>query len=260
MKSAKNIFTARTKYASISIVQKTDCVELRSDTDALLSAINRENPQKLALANLEYLMGILLFLPAPHSILLLGTGGGSLIHFLRYHYPRCRLTSVDFDAELQELMQQKMLLPLADENLVYIADEASHYLLECEHRFDLILVDIFSGAQSPGWLLESSGIRQFHSLLTDQGAVAYNLLVDSDHAFSHFYRQLAQVYKQQTLYLPVEGFENTLVYAFRNRPPRHSMSHYISLAIEMAEIHGIDYRSLLSVIYTTNPVGSAIIY
>jgi spermidine synthase len=172
----------------------------------------------------------------------------------------CRLTSVDFDAELQELMHQKMLLPSADENLFYIIDEASHYLNDCEHQFDLILVDIFSGSQSPGWLLESPGIRRLHGLLTDQGAVAYNLLVDSDFAFDLFYRQLAQVFKQQTLYLPVEGFENTLVYAFRNRPPRHAMSYYIGRAIEMAEIHEIDYRSLLSTIYTTNPVGSAVIY
>ncbi len=260
MKSAPDTFKARTKYASLSIVQNADRIELRSDTDTLLSVINRKNPQKLALTNLEYLMGILLFLRAPRNILLLGTGGGSLIHFLRYHYPMCRLTSVDFDAELQELMRHKMLLPSADENLVYIIDEASHYLNDCKHQFDLILVDIFSGSQSPGWLLESPGIRRIHGLLTDQGAVAYNLLVDSDFTFDLFYRQLAQVFKQQTLYLPVEGFENTLVYAFRNRPPRHQMSYYIGRAMEMAEIHEIDYRSLLSTIYTTNPVGSAVIY
>ncbi len=260
MKSTPNIIKVRTKYACLSIVQNADCVELRSDTGALLSIINRKQPQKLALANLEYLMGVLLFLPAPQKVLLLGTGGGSLIHFFRYHYPRCQLTSVDFDAELQELMHQKMLLPLADENLVYIIDEASHYLLDCEFKFDLILVDIFSGSQSPGWLLESPCIHQLHGLLSDRGAVAYNLLVDSDFRFKLFYRQLAQVFKQQTLYLPVEGFENTLVYAFRNHPPRHQMPHYIAHAMDMAQKHEIDYRSLLSTIYTTNPVGSAVIY
>jgi spermidine synthase len=260
MKSTPNTFKARTKYTSFSIIESADRIELRSETGALLSAIDRKKPQKLVLANLEYLMGILLFLRAPQNILLLGTGGGSLIHFLRYHYPMCRLTSVDFDAELQELMHQKMLLPSADDNLVYIIDEASHYLRNCEHHFDLILVDIFSGSQSPGWLLESPGIRRLNGLLTGQGAVAYNLLVDSDFAFNLFYRQLAQVFEQQTLYLPVEGFENTLVYAFRKRPPRHQMSYYIDRAMEMAEIHEIDYQSLLSTIYTTNPVGSAVIY
>ena len=117
MKSVSKTFKATTKYASLSIVQKADCVELRSDTNALHSVINLKNPQRLALRNLEYLMGVLLFIPAPQKILLLGTGGGSLIHFLRHHYPRSHLTSVDNDSELQDLIQQKMLLPEASENL-----------------------------------------------------------------------------------------------------------------------------------------------
>lgn len=260
MKAAPKIFTLKTKFASLSIVQNADCVELRSDTDALHSVINLVNPQKLALKNLEYLMGVLLFIPAPQNILLLGTGAGSLIHFLRYHYPQSHLTSVDNDSELQDLMQQKMLLPEASENLVYLIDDASHYLHHCEQRFDLILVDIFSGSQSPDWLLESPVIRLLYNLLTDQGAIAYNLLVDSNHDFKLFFENLGQLFNQQILSLTVDGFENRLVYGFCSAPPRREMSYYIERAIAMAEKQDIDYLSVLSTIYTTNPAGSAVIY
>jgi spermidine synthase len=258
MKSAP--ITFKTRYASLSIVQNTDNIELRSDTDALHSVINRKYPHKLALKNLEYLIGILLFLPAPKNILLLGTGGGSLIQFLSYHYPSCRITSVDNDSELQDLMHEKMLLPAANERLAYLIDDARHYLQHCEQPFDLILVDIFSGSQSPGWLLETTSIRQLHGLLTEQGAVAYNLLVDSGHDFGLFYQNLGQQFKQKTLSIPVEGFENRIVYGFRWTPPRRQMSYYIEHAMAMADAQDIDYGQVLSIIYTTNPIGSGVIY
>ena len=260
MKRDQNVFKFITKKASLSIVQNTETVELRSDTNALHSVINLKNPQKLALRNLEYLMGVLLFIPAPKQILILGTGGGSLIHFLRHHYPLSRITSIDNDLDLQQLMRQKMLLPVADEKLLYLIDDASSYLQNCDQQFDLILVDIFSGSQSPGWLLDSPARHQIHSLLTDQGAVAYNLLVDSDHDFKHFLQNLNVLFKQQTLYLPIEDLENRLVYGFCYTPPERTMSDYLERAMAMAQLHEIDYRSVLSVIYTTNPIGSAIIY
>ena len=107
MESDPLIFKTRTKHASLSITRSANTLELHFGTEALQSLININKPHKLELKNLQYLMGILLFLPTPQNILLLGTGGGSLIHFLKFHYPQCQLTSVDLDAELQDLMHQK---------------------------------------------------------------------------------------------------------------------------------------------------------
>ena len=92
-------------------------------------------------------------MPQPKRILLLGTGGGSLVHFLRHHYPHSHLTGVDIDGELLDLMHEKMHLPKADDHLTYVIDDAANYLHHCNQTFDLILVDIFIGDQSPDWLL-----------------------------------------------------------------------------------------------------------
>jgi len=147
MKSGRLIFKTKTRYADYSIVGRGNCIELRSGVDALQSVINTDKPHKLELKNLEYLLGVLLFLPIPQNILLLGTGGGSLIHFLKFHYPQCQLTTVDYDSDLVELLHQKMLLPEADANLNYQIDDAAHYIQCCKQNFDLILVDIFSASQ-----------------------------------------------------------------------------------------------------------------
>ncbi len=256
MKPDPIIFKTRTKHASLTITRNTNTVELRFGAGALQSLINIDKPHRLELKNLKHLMGILLFLPPPRNILLLGTGGGSLIHFLRVHYPQCKLTSVDLDAELQDLMHEKMFLPAASEKLIYLIDDAAHFLRRCDQHFDLILVDIFSGSQSPDWLLDSPGIQQMHALLSDRGAVAYNLLIDSEHAFKLFYRNLTRVFGGQALSLPVPGYDNMLAYGFRYPPPPRDMSDYMQLAADMAELHDIDYHQVLAAIYTSNPIGS----
>ena len=257
MKSDALIFKTKTRHAEFSITRNANCIELRSASNALQSVIDIKKPHKLALKNLEYLMGVLLFLPSPRNILLLGTGGGSLIHFLRYHYPHCQLTSVDLDSELQVLMHRKMLLPEAGENLIYLIDDAAHYLHDCKQTFDLILVDIFSGSQSPDWLLDSSSIQQIQSLLSDQGAVAYNLLIDSEHALRLFHRNLRRVFTQRALCLSVQGFDNVLAYGFRYQSPQHDMSYYLQHASNMSELHDFNYNEVLAAIYTSNPIGGS---
>ena len=48
---------------------------------------------------------------ARKRILLLGTAGGSLVHFLRHYLPTPRFTAVDIDTELIEKMLELDILP-----------------------------------------------------------------------------------------------------------------------------------------------------
>jgi spermidine synthase len=45
-------------------------------------------------------MSALIFISAPERILVLGTAGGSLLHFLRHYYPQADITAVDIDNDL----------------------------------------------------------------------------------------------------------------------------------------------------------------
>ena len=252
-------FTKKTKHADISIISRSETLELRSGSEALQSVINLKHPEKIELKNLEFMLGILLFISAPQKILLLGTGAGSLIHFLRKHYAASHLTSLDIDAELIELMQARMLLPQADQHLNYIVDDAAHYLGETDDQFDLILVDLFIGNKSPHWLLDANSMQLLFEHLSPQGGVAYNLLIESDHDFNHYYRGLRQIFSQKTLCLPVEGFDNTITYAFRTQPAQREMTGHMQQALEMTQAQDINYMEILSTIYTTNPTGSGVI-
>ena len=252
-------FKIETSYNSIDACHRHGRLELRSGDDTLQSVIDMENPHHLALKNLEHLMAVLLFIPQPERILMLGTAAGSLVHFLRYHYPEVEIVAVDIDVELIEQLLHKEILPPAQASLRYVYDDAAHFIRHCDQNFDLILIDVFSGAQSPAWLLEKNTTNNLFRLLSEQGALAYNLLIDSEHDFKLFYRDLRLVFDQQTLCLPVQGLENTIAYGIRSASPGHEMSRYMELAVKLSERLEIDFMRILAVIYNTNPVGRGVI-
>lgn len=254
-----NNFKIETAHNLIDVCYHRGRIEFRSGDNALQSVINLENPHNLELKNLEYLMAVLLFIPVPVRILMLGTAAGSLLHFLKHHYPRSDITTVDIDDILIEQLLRKEILPPAQAGLRYVHDDAAHFVAQCDQSFDLILLDIFNGSQSPAWLLEKKSIHNLYRLLTSRGAIAYNLLINSEHDFKRFYRNLRLVFDKQTLCLPVKGFENTIAYGIRTSGPVRDMSMNINCATSLSEKLGIDLMHVLSVIYNTNPTGHGII-
>jgi len=252
-------FKIETAYNSLDAVYHQGKLELRGKDKSLQSVINLETPQRLELSNLEHMMSVLLFMPAPDRILMLGTAAGSLLHFLRYHYPQAQITAVDIDKHLVEKLLHLDILPAADERLSYLYADAADYIQHCRQDYDLVLVDVFDGARSPAWLLTNSAIRQLHRLVCERGALAFNLLVDSDHDFRQFYRDLRQQFHQQTLSLPVAGLENRIVYGIRGKFVARDMNANLQTALDMSGRLGIDFMQILALIYNTNPAGGGLI-
>ncbi len=258
MTSIPTTFKAQTAYNTISIQRRGSNLELYSG-EALQSAIDLKRPHKLVLKNLAALMAILLFLPEPKQMLILGTAGGSLVHFFQHHYSDSKITAVEIDIELLELMHNHMRLPEADAQLTYVIDDARHYIQYCQQKFDLIIVDLFIDNHSPRWLLGAESMQSIHRCLSDHGGVAYNLMIPGEHEFNQYYRDLRHVFSRRTLCLPVADLDNTLAFAFRYEVPERDMTWYMQNAIQLGKAHDIDYRGTLSTIYTTNPGGSGVI-
>lgn len=252
-------FKAKTRYNSITIDTETDFRTLRTGNNDLQSRINWKQPEQLALSNLISLTGILLFIPPPKHICLLGVGAGCLIHFFRHHYPDHHITAVELDGELLQIMHEHMALPNADDHLTYIVDDAANYLKTSHEKFDLILLDCFLGDKSPQWLMHEESINQVFFMLNTRGGVGYNLLIDSEVEFTRYYKTLRKVFQRQTLCLAVEDLDNTLAFAFREPEQSHDMSKNLQKAMVLSSQFGLDYMAILSAIYSTNPTGAGVI-
>jgi spermidine synthase len=209
--------------------------------------------------NLQYLMGVLLFIPSPERILILGVGGGSIIHFLRHYLPSAKITGIEYNAELLTIAQNQMGLPTPDETLEYVIDDARDFINQCQDQFDLIVVDIFDGGISPDWVTQQPSAENLKTCLSQQGAVAYNLLLTTEDEFTHFYQSLRETFQQQTLCMDTEEYENILVYATNFEAQPKSIEEFISLAQVNTEKYDIPFSQILSRIFDINPQGCGMI-
>ena len=255
------IFQSKTKYSPVFIHKIEAELHLKFDINsrAVQTVIDCEQPQLIKMKNLQYLMGILNFIPTPKKILLLGIGGGSMVHFFRYHFPDCELTGVDFDAELIEIAQQYLMLPKPSSKTQYISQDAQQFIAESTQQYDLIVVDIFNGSQSPEWLLSQKTTQQLSKLLNKKGAIAYNTLLTSDTSFKDFYSLLRVEFGQQTLCLESDEYENILLYALNFKNEDWSMMDYLYTAQELSARFSLPMNEILAVIYSINPVDSGVI-
>ncbi len=251
----------KTGSNSFHIEQVDNELHLKSSADsiAVQSVINIDQPYQLVMKNLQYLMGVLLFIPTPKKILLLGVGGGSMIHFLQHYLPESHITGIDFNAELISVAQKQMMLPPPDNKLTYIIQDAQQYIENTEEQFDLIIADIFEGNYSPAWLLEQTFLQKIKSLLSDEGAITFNLLISSEPFFKKFYQSLYKVFNSQTLCLEHEDYENILTYGVSTKGSKKSMAGHFDMAIDLESRYKLPFREMLSVIYNINPVDSGII-
>ena len=247
-------FKLETAHNSLQLRQVKGCLELTDQRGWLQSSVDLEQPDRLIMPNLQVLISVILFIPPPAKILLLGTAAGSLLHFLRHHLS-AQITALDIDEALISQLLKIGVLPQEDERLAYQVADAFEYIQSCDDQFDLILVDIFSAGQSPKWMRVPEHLRHMHRLLRPEGAVAFNLLIGSDTDFSIFYRYLQAIFRQQTLSLSMRQLENTIAFGFRNRLPRRGTDWYLQSAAQLSQQHGIDYLTTLADIYAGNPQG-----
>ena len=122
-----------------------------------------------------------------------------------------------------------------------------------------MLVDLFSGAHSPRWLLDKPMLARLGELLGAHGALAFNLLIASESDFRRFYRDLRLVFERRTLCLPVAGFDNTIALAFAATPQSRNLESQREHARALGASLGIDMTAILGAIYNTNPVGGGVL-
>jgi ubiquinone/menaquinone biosynthesis C-methylase UbiE len=113
------------------------------------------------------------------SFLMLGTGLGSGLKILQDkfgHYPTTTL--VDFNQTILDLSKQYMNLN-SRQNVTWICDDAQHFILNCDKKFDMIGIDIFVDMSVPLFVKSASFMQKMHSLLNRNGHAIFNLLFAS---------------------------------------------------------------------------------
>jgi len=109
----------------------------------------------------------------PARSLLLGLGGGTLVHLLRYRFGPTPIVAVDDDAAL--IAFALTTLGIGGPGLEVVCADAFDYVAHVEGRFDYVAVDLYRGAVMSHGVLGKPFLRRLRALTSPGGLVAVNL-------------------------------------------------------------------------------------
>ncbi len=171
--------------------QTADCLyEVRSagaslrlySNGVLHSQYNKNTPINGAIWDLLLLPGF--FAPSlPKRILVLGLGGGTIVHLLRRFFPESHITCVELDSEHITIAKQFFLIPTENVNIVHadayaFLKDAAHKKIGEKQRFDWIIDDVFQhGTGEPERIEAVSGLAETYlSCLQKNGLLSINVI------------------------------------------------------------------------------------
>jgi spermidine synthase len=156
-----------------------DYREVTNTTKEVISDLDFARPLHLWAGFTQAMMLGLLWKPEPCRIYVLGFGGGRLPMVLHHHFPGVQVESTEVDPDVAEIASTYFGIR-TDERLKVILQDGRQYLEQCgaDKRFDIIMVDAFSGL---GYSPFPLATEEFHQLcsrnLTDGGVLVVNLLL-----------------------------------------------------------------------------------
>ena len=117
------------------------------------------------------------FLPTVSSVLVLGTGLGSMVRVLYGlgYYPRYTLVEYD-KVVLQWAME--LLDELNGVNLDPVCADAKDFMAKNTVRYDLIFIDIFIGRVVPDFVTDPQFLKQCKAALAPNGRLAFNYIIN----------------------------------------------------------------------------------
>ena len=169
------IYQKRLKQTLYEVRTAGQSVRLYSN-GVLHSQYNPNAPINGAIWDLLLLPAFLLTAP-PKSVLLLGLGGGTLVHTLKRFFPDCHITCLELD--VQHIHIAKRYFKIPQEQVTVINGDAYAYLGRTGKRFDLIVDDVFQHVKGePERTIQPPEATQYQQHLTMNGVLAMNIIDD----------------------------------------------------------------------------------
>lgn len=119
-------------------------------------------------------------IPSPdvRKILVLGVGGGTVVHLLHAMYPDATIEGVEIDKEMIGIGKKYFGLGRI-EGLILVESDAKVFLekaVRAKKHWDMILVDTHVGSEIPEFVSNVHFLTLLHHALTSRGKVIINYL------------------------------------------------------------------------------------
>ncbi|MEJ0084955.1 MAG: spermidine synthase-like protein [Pseudomonadota bacterium] len=204
---------------------------LHFDFAAIQSAMELNNPERLALAYTRKMMAFLLFNRTPERILMLGLGGGSLAKFCYANLPVASLTAVEVNKDVIAL-REEFCIPADDHRFRVINADAAGYVSALAHLKDVILADACDRFGMAAELDSVEFYRKARHNLSADGVFVTNLCGDKVSTGAHL-AKLRDAFDDEVLSLQVRKDGNIIAFGFKDRRPE---SHWDRIEAGAADL------------------------
>lgn len=171
-------------YQTVLVTERgaTVCLQFEAQTDVRnQSCVDRRRPRRMVLPYTRMLLGSLLLIPDPETILVIGLGGGVLPRAFAELLPDARIDVVEIDPVVVAVAERFFGFQATERVRVFVSDARvfTRRARGRERRYDLVVLDAFGSEYIPEHLMTLEYFRETRALLTARGVVAANTFRDS---------------------------------------------------------------------------------
>ena len=240
----------RDEYGEIIVADEGTKRSLYFGEGILQSSIRLDQPGRLGQDYSQAMICGLIFKPAPRSVLLVGLGGCSLLHFLLRAFPDCAVDVVEIRQQVIELAYDFFLLPKNNAALKIFHAAGQDFIMqqrEGRRNYDLIIVDAFDNDGPAVVLSEKPFLAECRQRLTEDGVCSFNLWSRPKDNFPALYAVIEETFEGSTLkLLPDETCWNAVVFGFIRPLLSQDLAGYRQIARNLQQTHDINFTKYLS--------------
>ena len=199
----------------IDISEESGVRFLHFGTTWIQGAMRIARPWSLELEYTREMMASLLLRESTHwprKVLLVGLGAASLTKFLYRHRLLAHLTVVEIEPAVVIAARLYFKMPEDQKRINLVIGDGMEYVLNCNKKFDLILVDGFDENARPGALDTLPFYQACRARLSDDGVMAVNLLGRS-RGFKNSLARICTAFEDRALVFPSCESGNAIAFA-----------------------------------------------
>lgn len=173
----------------------------------------------------------------PKSILVIGGGAFTLPKALLERFGKATIDVVEIDPLLPELAHTYFDLPSSPKLNVIVADGRT-FVDGCKKKYDLIILDAFSGHEIPQSLMSLNAAAQYKHLLALSGIIAMNFIASYQHGRISLADRLIATFRAK--------FADVELYPADPHESPHSKQNYVLVAAKkrMPSLHYLQSASV----------------
>ena len=246
----------RDEYGEIFVADNNGTRSLYFGEGILQSSIRLEQPSSILEDYNQSIMSCLLFHRDPRSVLLIGLGGCSLLHFLLRAFPDSAFDVVEIRQQVIDLAYEYFLLPRWNPHLKIFHAAGQDFIrqqAEGNGNYDLIIVDAFDDDGPAAALSGTPFLNACRQRLKEDGICVMNLWHRPKDDFPGLYAAFQEAFGGNTLKLvPDEKCWNAIVFGFTGPAVSRDLAAYRQTARKLEQLYNINFPRYLKYICWQN--------